>query len=152
IGAHHHARPAARRRVVHRTVARRRERAHVDRVERPLLLCERLARQRQSERPRKHFRLHREDAGVPEAHAAPAGFASPDFSSFAASIAARPSEESTTRPPLTSIVGTIFSVNGTNTLAVPRLTSITSPPPKLWNASTRPTSPPSASSTGRSMR
>src|SRR5262249_47143712 len=140
------------RRIVHRAIARVGELADVDGVERPLLLGERLARQRQAERPRKHLRLHGEDAGVPQAHAAPADLASPDLASFAAIIASMPSAESTTRLALTSTVGTILSVNGTKTLAVPRLISITSPPPKLWKASTRPTSAPPASSTGRSMR
>ena len=67
VGAHHHARTAAGRRVVDRAVPVGGKVADLYRIERPLALGERAAGEAGTERPGKHLGIEREDGGG-EAH------------------------------------------------------------------------------------
>ena len=74
IGAHHHARAAAGRRVVDRAVPVGREVADLHRLERPRARLQRPAGERQAERARKHFGIEREHGGAKAHRLPPASF------------------------------------------------------------------------------
>ena len=84
IGAHHHARAAAGRRVVDRAVAVGGEVTDLDGFQRPGAGLQRAAGERQAERARKHFGVEGEHGGAEHDQARDLRFSSRSISCLAA--------------------------------------------------------------------